>query len=69
MPMLLRRKIRRGVSTRDVFEITLPKSWIDFHEIRPGDEVILLANNILVIIPDVKDEELFEKVRQFLKRV
>jgi antitoxin component of MazEF toxin-antitoxin module len=31
--------------------IVLPKEWLDYYDIRKGDEIILLGNSMLILTP------------------
>ena len=37
--------------------ITLPKSWADYYQLKPGDKVIVVANRRLEIKPIGKEAE------------
>jgi len=57
MPILVERslfKIGNGG-----FAITLPKAWVRYYKLRPGDKVEIIANDDLTI--RVKPEEKSEK--------
>jgi len=31
--------------------ISLPKEWVEWHRLKPGDEVAIVANKELIVIP------------------
>ena len=55
----------RSVCTK---EVTLPMRWIKQHRIEAGDELSMILNNILVIIPPGLSEEEEERIFKFVKR-
>lgn len=42
------------------FAITLPKAWVRYYQLKPGDKVEIIAESTLIIRVKSKDEE--EKV-------
>ena len=49
------RKITRyGKSSQG---IVLPKEWLDYYGLGPGDEIVILANDALVIVPKHLEQE------------
>lgn len=37
--------------------VTLPKGWVDYYELKPGDEVDIISDGSIVIKPhEVKDD-------------
>lgn len=55
-----------GKKDTRVAEITLPAPWRRGSKIEIGDELILLADNILVILPPGISEEEEKRVREFV---
>jgi len=55
MPILVERKLFRigegGVA------ITLPKAWINYHRLKPGDTVEVVVNEDLIVKIKAKPEE------------
>ena len=55
MPLLVERKLFKigegGVA------ITLPKAWINYHRLKPGDMVEVVVDGDLIIRVKVKPEE------------
>jgi len=55
MPIMVERKLFRigegGVA------ITLPKAWINYHRLKPGDTVEVVVNGDLTVKVKVKPEE------------
>ena len=49
-------------------EITLPSKWIKQHGIEIGDELSMVLNNILVVIPPGLTEEEEERIFKFVRR-
>lgn len=31
--------------------VSLPKGWTDYYQVRPGDRVLVVANDVLIIHP------------------
>lgn len=51
-------------------EVSLPAEWCRYHNIEAGDEVIVLAKEVAVIIPpnmSIADEEIVRKALGFEK--
>ena len=66
MPIEKRYKIRKATKKGTLAEITVPTEWRKYHGIEYGDEVKMLADSILVVLP--KDDKRTEaKVRAFLE--
>lgn len=40
---------RRLIRLGDSLVITLPKAWVDYYQLKPGDRVTVVANRRLVI--------------------
>ena len=57
------RKVHKTGSSETV-EVSLPKAWCKFWNIKAGDRITMLANKILVIVPDKAD---IEKVKTILR--
>jgi len=47
--------------------ITLPKPFLDYHEIEQGDKVLLLYNSIILILPKGFSQEQLKKKADFIK--
>jgi bifunctional DNA-binding transcriptional regulator/antitoxin component of YhaV-PrlF toxin-antitoxin module len=61
------RKYRiRKAAKHEVYEITVPKSWLNFYNLKPGDEVYVFTNSVLVVAPN---EKLAEKARKILSEL
>ena len=43
------------------FAITLPKAWINYYQLKPGDKVEIIANDDLTIRVKTKEKEDEEK--------
>ena len=39
------------------FAVTLPKSWINYYQLKPGDKVEIIANDVLTIRVKAKEDE------------
>lgn len=46
MPIVVRRSLFK---TGDSLAVTLPKAWIRFFKLRPGDHVLIVANEHIII--------------------
>lgn len=57
--------VREAYPSSASLEITLPKKFCKKHNIRPGDQMKLLANDILLIAPKSKVESM-KKLRKVL---
>jgi len=69
MPSEETRKILRLGSRYKSSAVTLPKGWIEYGKMEPGEEVRLLYDGILVVIPPRANPEIEQRVRDFLERV
>lgn len=49
-------------------EITLHPDWCAYHKIETGDNVTVIANGIMVILPPNTSEKREDEVRRFLER-
>lgn len=49
MPTLTRRTLIRFGDNALV--LTIPKPWVDFYRLKPGDKVEVIANGVLTIRP------------------
>ena len=47
--------------------ISLPKPFLDYNEIKQGDEVLLIYDSIILIFPKGFDKEKLEKKADLLK--
>ena len=56
-----------GSKNTRVAEITLPAAWRRYHKIEIGDELTLLADNILVVLPPRLSDKEEERVRKFVE--
>jgi len=43
----------------------LPRPWIAYHDLKFGDEVILLGNAVILVVPKEKEE----KARKLLEKL
>jgi bifunctional DNA-binding transcriptional regulator/antitoxin component of YhaV-PrlF toxin-antitoxin module len=55
MPLLVERKLFK--IGEGGFAITLPKGWINYHRLKPGDRVEVVVDGDLIIRVKVKPEE------------
>lgn len=55
MPTLVERKLFR--IGEGGFAVTLPKAWINYNRLKPGDKVEIVANGELIIRVKAKPEE------------
>ena len=55
MPILVERKL--FPIGEGGFAVTLPKAWINYHHLKPGDKVEIVADVELIIRVKVKTEE------------
>lgn len=62
-----RYKIRRSSTKDETAEVTIPIGWRRYHKIAFGDEVKVIANGIIMILPPNISEEAEEKARGFLE--
>ena len=51
----------------DVAEITLHTGWRRYHRIEIGDELTVLGDNVLVVLPPGLSEAEEERVRKFVE--
>ena len=58
-----RKIVRFGAVSRG---IVLPKAWIDFYDLRDGDQVVVLGNSVL-IVSQLKDERRAFKALELLE--
>ena len=66
MPTVRKYKIRRITKKRNAHEVTLPTDWLEYHGLKAGDEVVVIANSVVVIAPpnDPKAEEIARKIAE-----
>ena len=57
----VRKIIRYGKSSKG---IVLPREWLDYYGLSQGDEVVILANEVLVIVP----KHLEQDARRLIER-
>ncbi|QBX63316.1 AbrB/MazE/SpoVT family DNA-binding domain-containing protein [Dehalococcoides mccartyi] len=55
MPLLVERKLFK--IGEGGFAVTLPKAWINYHRLKPGDMVEVVVDGDLIIRVKVKPEE------------
>ena len=55
MPILVERKLFKMVKA--AIAVTLPKAWINYHHLKPGDKVEIVADGDLIIRVKAKPEE------------
>ncbi|APH11889.1 AbrB family transcriptional regulator [Dehalococcoides mccartyi] len=55
MPLLVERKLFK--IGEGGFAVTLPKAWINYHRLKPGDAVEVVVDGDLIIRVKVKREE------------
>ena len=55
MPLLVERKLFK--IGEGGFAVTLPKAWINYHRLKPGDTVEVVVDGDLIIRVKVKQEE------------
>ena len=48
-------------------EITLHPDWCEYNEIEQGDEITILANGVMVLLPPGVSKEKEVEVRKFLE--
>ena len=48
-------------------EITLHPDWCKYNKMKTGDEITVLANGVMVLLPQGISEEREEEVRKFLE--
>lgn len=48
--------IRKLIKYGSVIAVTLPPEWIDKHGLKPGDEIPIVADSVLKLVP-VKEIE------------
>lgn len=48
-------------------EITLHPDWCEYNDLEPGDEITILANGVMVLLPPKISEEKEAEVRRFLE--
>ena len=48
---------RRVIRLGDALVVTLPKAWVDYYQLRPGDKVTVVAARRLVIKPISGDKK------------
>ena len=67
MGTLTKRKVYRTGKDKATYCLNLPKGWCFFNGLKQGQEVIIMANNVLVVIPP-NLSHLVEEVRSiFIK--
>jgi bifunctional DNA-binding transcriptional regulator/antitoxin component of YhaV-PrlF toxin-antitoxin module len=49
MPVIERRKL--GIGGPKSFQVTVPKSWVEFFRLKPGQEVELVVDTPVVVFP------------------
>ncbi|MDP4280402.1 MAG: AbrB/MazE/SpoVT family DNA-binding domain-containing protein [Dehalococcoides mccartyi] len=55
MPLLVERKLFK--IGEGGFAVTLPKAWINYHRLKPGDTVEVVVDGDIIIRVKVKQEE------------
>ncbi|AQY72686.1 AbrB family transcriptional regulator [Dehalococcoides mccartyi] len=55
MPLLVERKLFK--IGEGGFAVTLPKAWINYHRLQPGDKVELVIDGDLIIRVKMKSED------------
>ncbi|KSV16573.1 AbrB family transcriptional regulator [Dehalococcoides mccartyi] len=55
MPLLVERKLFK--IGEGGFAVTLPKAWINYHRLKPGDTVEIVVDGDIIIRVKVKPEE------------
>ena len=55
MPLMVERKLFK--IGEGGFAVTLPKAWINYHRLKPGDTVEVVVDGDLIIRVKVKPEE------------
>jgi AbrB family looped-hinge helix DNA binding protein len=55
MPILVERKLFK--IGEGGFAITIPKAWINYHRLKPGDKVEIIADNEIIIRVKTKEDE------------
>lgn len=48
-------------------ELTLHPDWCEYNKIKTGDEITVIANGVMVLLPPDTSEEKEEEVRKFLE--
>ena len=57
-----------GKAQTSTKEITLSPKWIKKHRIEIGDEVSVIANNVLIILPPGLSKEEEDEILEFARR-
>lgn len=55
MPLMVERKLFK--IGEGGFAVTIPKAWINYHQLKPGDRVEVVVDGDLIIRVKVKPEE------------
>ena len=66
MPSREHRKIIRMGASQG---ITLPKPFLDYHKVKDGEEMLLLYDNIILVLPRGVSEEVLEKKANLIKEL
>lgn len=71
MPVEKKRTVRPSVKGKDGIErgkeVSLLPEWCAYHRIKCGDEVKMLADGVIIILPPNVTEEKEAEVRKFLE--
>jgi len=62
------RPANKGIKGEKGKEVTLLPEWCKYHNVVTGDEVKVLADGVVVILPPNISEAEEERVRNFLER-
>ena len=70
MPIEKQYKLRRyiGGEKGRGNEITVPPDWCRFHQIKTGEDITVLADGVVILLPPNISEAEEERVRNFLER-
>ena len=64
LPVIARRKL---MASGGSVMVAVPKEWLEQHSLSSGDEVLMVANGSLRVLPESK--ELIEKLHKILGEV
>ena len=64
LPIITKRKL---VTSGGSIVVSIPKEWLKRHSLNSGDEVLIIANNSLKILP--RDEKIINKLRENIKTI
>ncbi len=62
----IRKVVKWGTSSK---VISLPKPFLDYHQIKNGDKVLLLYDSIILVLPEGVTEETLSNKADLIKKL